>query len=1549
VSVSTQTSNGSCTDNSYSITKTWTATDACGNAISAVQVITVTDTEVPVFAGVVGICNTYPASGLPLNIPDNNATGVTSIINVSSTGNVVSVKVKGINITHTWDEDLDITLEGPNGATLILAADNGSSGDNFTNTNFMDGSPSLTSVGAPFTGTFSAVGGSLSGTFAGISASGQWKLIVKDDEGSDVGALNAWSLELCTAEPLPTTLTADCNAVPTIALVATDCDANVAITVAENTTLGSCPNNYTLTRTYTATDNCGNSAVHTITINVQDIQAPVLSALPVDITVACNAIPAAAVLTATDNCGAVTVNFSTSNSGTQFPSCYTIARTWSSVDACGNAVTHTQNITVTDGVAPVLNFGLAPIVTQYHNTTATRIPTTGSGTSTCSTQTVSNIVITDAYSITDLNVKMRITHTDRQDLDVSLRAPDGTTIALFTDVGTSAGSFGTACPSNFILDDESATDVSTLGSASIGTFNPEGTAALSAFDGKNISGTWQLIVCDDASGDIGSLVCWTLEATRVGLPQNVTVSCESIPVALSPTASDNCDPAPVVSVNNVNVPGSCTNTYTILRTYVATDKCGNTSNFTQNINVQDLTAPQWVTLVASLNRTVQCSDAAGLIAAQALSPTANDLCDLTLTAVKVSGAFVPNVGCANAGTYTNTWTVADDCNNTSLVYTQVITVEDTQAPTWTTAANALDMTLECSDVAGLIAAQALMPIATDLCDLDVSNIVKTTGTLVAGLCPQAGTITNTWVVTDNCGNTSTTYTQVIAITDGTAPLLTTPFSDQLVQCDGAGNLPAFNAWLGLHGGGVANDACSAVTWTTSPTVPVLSDLCGATGATTVVFTATDACGNATSGSATFTIIDAQSPTFTTISSNSTVQCDGLGNTIALTNWLNTSGGAIATDACSGVTWTHSDATLSDGCGATGNVTVTFTATDACGNTAATTATFTIEDTTDPTLVSVPANETVDFAAIPTVANVTATDGCGTASVAYLETPTGAPCDNTFTLTRTWTATDECGNTGDPLSQVITIHFNLTPGSIAGNQTFCSDEDPMTLMSVSSGSGYQSITYRWESNYNGGAFTTIGGATTATYDPGVLTPAGTYKFRRILVSSGTYLGNPFACESVPSNEITNEALALTPISVSLAVNANTVCPGEAVIFTATPSNTGITPTYIWKRNGTVIPGASGQILALVSIATGVPNQVQVLNGDVITVQVTPDVTVVCPRPLVAVSNTQTIVVNMVTPATITIAARANPICIGTTAYLTATIVNGGVNPFVYWYVDNVLVGSGVNMTTFTTGAITATSTVKATITVYAINCPSQATSNSNVVTLNVQDCDVLVQTKAVLQGAYSSATGLMRDNLRTLNLIPLGSPYGTGETINASVLSGASTNNSIVDWVLVQLRDPMNPATVIHTRSALLQRDGDIVDLNGIAVLKFIGATPGNYYVSVSHRNHFGIRTPIAVALNGSTSSLHDFTTGLGQAYDNPSVINDAMVAVSGVFTMWRGDANGDRLINSADVSLTTAASTPVQMNVYGMKDLNLDGQINVADKSLVIAQSTPVKVAHIEN
>ncbi len=137
------------------------------------------------------------------NIPDNNATGITSTIAVSGinpstlvAGAVVSVTV---NITHTYTGDLEIRLVSPSGQSILLSNRRGGSGNNFTGTTFSMSASTLISAGSPpFSGSY-IPDGNLS-SFTG-NANGNWQLKVIDLDASDVGTLNNWTFRINTQVP----------------------------------------------------------------------------------------------------------------------------------------------------------------------------------------------------------------------------------------------------------------------------------------------------------------------------------------------------------------------------------------------------------------------------------------------------------------------------------------------------------------------------------------------------------------------------------------------------------------------------------------------------------------------------------------------------------------------------------------------------------------------------------------------------------------------------------------------------------------------------------------------------------------------------------------------------------------------------------------------------------------------------------------------------------------------------------------------------------------------------------------------------------------------------------------------------------------------------------------------------------------------------------------------------------------------------------------------------------------------------------------------------
>ena len=231
-------------------------------------------------------------------------------------------------------------------------------------------------------------------------------------------------------------------------------------------------------------------------------------------------------------------------------------------------------------------------------------------------------------------------------------------------------------------------------------------------------------------------------------------------------------------------------------------------------------------------------------------------------------------------------------------------------------------------------------------------------------------------------------------------------------------------------------------------------------------------------------------------------------------------------------------------------------------------------------------------------------------------------------------------------------------------------------------------------------------------------------------------------------------------------------------------------------------------------------------------------------------------------------------------------------------------------------------------------------------------------KIILQGPYQASQDLMRDQLRTKSLIPLEEPYsdmpafthvsgGGGETVDAlEDFDYVADGDDIVDWVFLEIRDSAD--AVVSTRSALLQRDGDIIDIDGSnSAVSFEGITLDNYTIVVRHRNHLGVKSSGIVSMSPGTTAVYDFTSAVNQA------VGDQQEELeTGVYGVYGGNANGESAVATAykGIRMTGPSTindalallnqlggiyTATQFDVYETEDLNLDGNVRMTGPSTI--------------
>ncbi|NQY04677.1 MAG: fibronectin type III domain-containing protein [Flavobacteriaceae bacterium] len=225
-----------------------------------------------------------------------------------------------------------------------------------------------------------------------------------------------------------------------------------------------------------------------------------------------------------------------------------------------------------------------------------------------------------------------------------------------------------------------------------------------------------------------------------------------------------------------------------------------------------------------------------------------------------------------------------------------------------------------------------------------------------------------------------------------------------------------------------------------------------------------------------------------------------------------------------------------------------------------------------------------------------------------------------------------------------------------------------------------------------------------------------------------------------------------------------------------------------------------------------------------------------------------------------------------------------------------------------------------------NVDAKRVAESNIGVLHVEytlgGSGVGLRPKAYLQGPLTtSGNSLMDDSLRTGGLIPTTSPYPDAVTAPLCVFD-VTGDDAIVDWVWIELRDSSDNTNIIASRSALIQRDGDVVHIDGVSNVWF-NVSEGSYYIAVNHRNHLGIMTATPVTISRAVTTI-DFSSDAATVLGG----SNAFSTLNGVNAMISGDFDGNGQVQTADVNQVTVLLGGAG---YENADLDMNGQIQTPD------------------
>ncbi|MDH5397352.1 MAG: HYR domain-containing protein [Cyclobacteriaceae bacterium] len=716
----------------------------------------------------------------------------------------------------------------------------------------------------------------------------------------------------CEDVPLPATITA-----------LDEKDGPLEVVFAETRSEGDCSGNYSLLRSWIATDAAGNTATMEQTVAITDTSPPTITGVPLAVlevpteTGACTAFVTYPEITATDGCGVVTLTYGIA-SGSEFALGETLV-TVTATDECGNSADQSFTVTVVDQEAPTVSIKNITVELDETGNAVISPAMVDNGTSdNCA------MALEGALSI-DID---RFNCSNIGENEVTLSALDAHgNISTATALVTIVDPVAPVVLTNDITIQLDATGNAVITAADIdaGSTDACGIASRAldetAFNCNHIGANPVILTVTDVNGNISTapaVVTVEDKVAPVALAQDITVQLDAsgngmiIPADVDAGSTDACGIASLALDRDVF---TCVNIGPNTVVLTVTDANGNISTVQAVVTVEDNVAPEALTK----DITVQLDETGNAIITTAdIDAGSTDACGIASLALDVD-AFT----CANVGPNSVVLMVTDVNGNISTAEA-IVTVEDKVAPVALTKG----ITVQLDDSGNAL----ITPADIDAGSTDACGISSLALDVDALTCANVGPNTIILTVTDVNGNISTAQA-VVTVEDNVAPVALA--RDITVQLDATGN--AVITTTDIDAG--STDACGIA----SLALDTEAFTCTNVGPNTVILTVTDVNGNISTAEAVVTVEDKVAPV--ALAQDITVQLDGAGNALITPADID----AGSTDAC-GIASLVLDIDAFT-CANVGPNTVILTVTDVNDNVSKTEAVVTVEDNVAPIIIT----------------------------------------------------------------------------------------------------------------------------------------------------------------------------------------------------------------------------------------------------------------------------------------------------------------------------------------------------------------------------------------------------------------------------------------------------------------------------------------------------------------------------------------------------------------------------------------------------------------------